>query len=402
MLIELDDQSYQDLMGLKENNFENLNMPDEKYQLLVKGKFLVNSNETETNKIILANLTKQYDNTRLNLTIAPTRACNFACIYCYEEDRAKISMNQKTITGIEEFLKRYDYVDSINVTWYGGEPTLEIPIMKKLTQSIMPLTKTYCAHLITNGFLLDKIIPYLHELNINAIQITIDGCESTHNKRRPLLKGGKTFGKIMKNIDELIQIDKIKTNIRMNVDESNVDEYADLYNTCMERFSGKVSLYPGFVHLDKDNEGGCKIEDCYNDIRKAQFLKDLFEKHNIYSNDIYPFIQGKGCMVNLLNGLLIGPEGELYKCWHHLGVKDKIVGSIFEKNIFTNIDLVANCMLKQGLFDENCKNCIVFPSCNGGCFDMREKKSNYCIPAKSMLEDFLEIHYEMKTKNSSK
>jgi len=88
----------------------------------------------------------------------------------------------------------------------------------------------------------------------------------------------------------------------------------------------------------------------------------------------------------------------LYKCWHHLGNKEKIVGTIFEKNIFTNIDYVADCMLKQGLFDEECKKCVLFPSCNSGCFDMREKNENYCIPAKSMLEDFLEIHYEMKTR----
>jgi uncharacterized protein len=309
-------------------------------------------------------------------------------------------MNQKTINGIKEFLKRYHYIESVNVTWYGGEPTLAIPIIKKLTQNITPLTKIYSANLITNGFLLDKIIPYLNELSIKNVQITVDGCKSTHNERRPQSNGGKTFDKILENIDRIIKIDKININLRMNVDESNADEYVDLYKICKERFRGKVSLYPGFVRLDHDNVSGCKVENCYNDIRKAQFLKNLYEQYNIYSGGIYPFVQSKGCMTNQLNGLLIGPEGELYKCWHHLGNKDKIAGSIFEKNVFANVDLVANCMLKQGLFDENCKKCVVFPSCDGGCFDMREKNDNYCIPAKSMLKEFLEIHYQMKTKQA--
>lgn len=169
---------------------------------------------------------------------------------------------------------------------------------------------------------------------------------------------------------------------------------------CKERFKGRVSLYPGFVKLSSGSVAGCKVEDCYTDFRKALFLKNIFEKHNIYSSEIYPFIQSKGCMANQLNGLLIGPEGELYKCWHHLGNKEKIVGSVFEKSVFTNVDYFADCMLKQGLFDEQCKQCVLFPSCGSGCFDMREKNENYCIPAKTMLEDFLEIHYEMKKRES--
>jgi len=402
MLIELDDRSYQDLMALKEAKFENHDIPDDKYQLLIKGKYIVNSNEAEANKIIMDSLVKLYDNTRLNLTIAPTRACNFACVYCYEKDRAKVKMNQKTINGIKEFLERYNYINSVNVTWYGGEPTLAIQIMRKLTHNIKPLTKHFSAYLITNGFLLDKVIPYLRELDINAIQITIDGCESTHNQRRPLLSGGNTFERILRNIDQIIKVGKINTHIRMNIDDSNVDEYADLYNICMNRFGGMVSIYPGFVRLDIESISGCKVEDCYNNIQKAIFFKNLYEKHSIYSNEMYPFIQVKGCIANQLNGLLIGPEGELYKCWHHLGNREKRVGSIFEKKIYTNIDLVANCMLKNGLFDDQCKRCVVFPSCNSGCFDMREKNDDYCIPAKHLLEKFLEIRHELKTKNVPK
>jgi uncharacterized protein len=47
--------------------------------------------------------------------------------------------------------------------------------------------------------------------------------------------------------------------------------------------------------------------------------------------------------------------------------------------------------------DNQCKACVLFPSCYGGCTDEKNKNENVCIPAKSLLENFLDIRYAVKT-----
>ena len=66
-------------------------------------------------------------------------------------------------------------------------------------------------------------------------------------------------------------------------------------------------------------------------------------------------------MCQSLNAFVVGASGELYKCWHHLGLKDKIVGSIFKPDVITDYALFADMMIKNdALFDEKCKSCVLF------------------------------------------
>jgi uncharacterized protein len=80
-----------------------------------------------------------------------------------------------------------------------------------------------------------------------------------------------------------------------------------------------------------------------------------------------------------------------------LGNKEMEIGNIFDNQIFTNYDQLADMMLDGDILsDAECTSCCLFPSCNGGCSDLRKRGENICIPAKSMLKDFLEIHYLVK------
>lgn len=59
----------------------------------------------------------------------------------------------------------------------------------------------------------------------------------------------------------------------------------------------------------------------------------------------------------VIYSLIVGPEGELYKCWHHLGIPEKSIGTINADLEITNVDLYADYMINgDALFDANCKN----------------------------------------------
>jgi len=399
MLIELDEEDYQTMLEIKDDP-DRIDLKDEQFKFLFDSRFIVESNDNEVNKLMLSTFIKRFNLSLLSLTIAPTRACNFNCPYCYEENRINKKMSKEVQTGIVDFVKnKFNIIDTLGVVWYGGEPLLEINIVKYLSSELQKIVKNYTAYMVTNGFHLDKLIDSIEELKITGFQITLDGTKNTHNQTRHLKNGKGTFDKILSNIDALsAKHQNINISIRMNISKANSDQYIPLLHSLKERFAQKVRLYPAFV---RDYGGGCASGSCYEDsIQKAIFLKSIFDEYGAYTKDIYPLRANKGCMSQQMNAFVIGVEGELYKCWHHLGINEKIVGSIFEPHTITNYSLLADMMIKRdGILDSKCRSCVLFPSCHGGCIDEKSRNKDYCIPAKAMLEDFIDIHYAVKTGN---
>jgi len=400
MIVELDNDGYNEIVKIKEDP-NCIDIKNERYKFLFDSRFIVQSNEIETNKLMLTALSSRFNTKSLSLTIAPTRACNFSCPYCYEEDRANKKMSKEVQDGILDFVKKYDSAKSLHVTWYGGEPTVAIDVIKYLSGELEKHFVNYSAFMVTNGFLLDKIIDDIELLKIKRLQITLDGTKETHDQTRHLINGNGTFDKILSNIDNLLsKCNNVKISIRMNISKNNSNQFVSLNRMLQKRYGNKVNLYPAFVH---DYNGSCQAGTCYdNGYTKALFLKKIFDDDAIYTKDLFPTRAAKGCMSQNLNAFLIGPEGELYKCWHHLGVKEKEVGSIFEPQIITNYGLLSNAMIKgDPLLDNKCKSCVLFPSCFGGCVDNKNGNDDFCIPAKSMLEDFIDTRYTVKTISTS-
>lgn len=361
-------------------------------QVLKDKRFLVSSNRTEANKIIFQTLISRYNSKSLSLTIAPTQTCNFNCPYCYEANKTGGKMTTDVQKRLIQVIKDNKELKSIGVTWYGGEPTLAIPTIKRLSKELMKCVPNYSAYMITNGYLLDKIVDDLESLKIYGIQITLDGTKETHDKTRCLKNGEPSFERILENLDIIASKNyNVDVSIRMNISKDNGEGYVKLHKLIQSRYRGKrIRLYPAFV-VDYT---GCNSL-CYVDNKsQGEFLKNLYYKHNIITSPLYPTRTNKGCMAQTMNAFVVGPDGELYKCWHHLGDKNKSVGNIMSPEIIQNHEVLANSMVDNDvIFDEKCIDCVLFPSCYGGCKDNKGIHAEYCIPAKSSLNDYLDIKY---------
>lgn len=59
--------------------------------------------------------------TSFSLTIVPTDACNFSCVYCYEknDNRHVLSAGHQRLL-IEGMRRRAASIKNLNVTWFGG------------------------------------------------------------------------------------------------------------------------------------------------------------------------------------------------------------------------------------------------------------------------------------------
>jgi uncharacterized protein len=397
MLVKVDADTYDEIMRIKENP-ERIGKTDEKYKFLFDGRFIVSSNTAEYNKILLHNLNLRYNSSALSLTIAPTRSCNFACPYCYEKSRlTNKEMSTKVMDQIVSYVRKHYNDRKLCVVWYGGEPTEAVSAISYLSPRLKDAAQDYEASMITNGYNLDRIINQLEEYCISNIQITLDGPKRTHNQTRILRRGGDSYDKIIENIDRILNTyTNIHIAVRMNITRQNANEYEELREDLICRFGNRIFLYPAFVH---DYDGICNNNTYFDNItEKSEFISELYHTYGIYSPDLFIIRRNKGCSCHSNSSLIVGPEGELYKCWHHLGIPEKSIGTINADLEITNVDLYADYMINgDALFDVNCKKCVLFPSCNGGCADLKKLNKDYCITAKGNLEKYIEIRYHQLT-----
>lgn len=402
-LIKIPEGDLDRLLRLQQMPDDVVNMKEKDFFL--SRRFIVKSNNDELAYHINRVLKNRYNPSSMSLTIAVTRACNFNCVYCYEDDRVNKYMNEAVEEDVVNFVKRNPHLKSLFVVWYGGEPLLNFQSIKRLSRAFISLEIEYNAFIVTNGYLLtEEIIAQFSDLRIGGVQITLDGEEKFHDSRRMLRGGGKTFEVIIRNIETLLEIaPKVRIDIRTNIDRRNSMQYTAFYREIREKFPQKnIRVYTGFSH---DLLGsGCVPSDVEmstaND-RAGFFLKN-FDENKLPIVDFSFHTQLTTCIANNLTGFVVGPEGEVYKCWTVIGCSDVVIGNIKDPNKFDQT-LIARYMTGADyLFDEKCRECTCLPICTGGCpLDrIRSKYENikidFCSVARQNLESYIERSIEVK------
>ncbi len=409
--IELDKTHYLFLKQLRNNPHLSTPGIDYQFQVLLRDqKILVK--EGEGKKILMARHyrrnTLSFDNSHLSLSICPTLRCNFRCPYCFEHTQQSTTvMNAETVNRLISFIKSFKNISRLSLTWYGGEPTLAFDVIQDTTRKIKELDITFeDAGLVTNAYLLnsDKI-SQLNDLNIKTIQITIDGPENLHDTRRVLANGRPTYQRIMSNIDELMNSSyEGSCNIRVNLDKNNLSGFFTLRSHLIERFKGKnLSVYAGVVDTERGHQYDNNCNLCaseWKDFTIAQY-RDISVTP---SEGIYPVSNVFNiCSANTLNSFVIGPKGEMYKCWEDVGKENMVVGSIFKDEFLTNFELVTLYSLGTDPYlDSECLECNVLPICGGGCANRRlrakhfhEEGLEFCSLYKDNLVTYLIEYYDV-------
>ncbi|GAB6119068.1 radical SAM protein [Dysgonomonas termitidis] len=400
---ELTEELYNTLERVKLDNKYINNLENDLIKQLVMAKIVTSENDNNFfYEKRLMYYFRSFTNKTLGLAIAPTTYCNFACPYCYEHNRLPIFMDEKIETDLVSFIKKHKNIDEVDITWYGGEPLLGIKSIKRILKQIKDENIPIRRHgMITNGYLLnEENSAFFKDYNLNYIQITLDGDKKSHDSRRVLSNGKGTFDKIIHNIDIFKKYNPDTfVSIRVNLDETNKSRYTALNNMVRERWKdNNIGIYPAFV---QDFSDGCTSCDMISTNSQVQFYIDLYKNYNIPVN-FYSQLHIGGCGATNLNYYVVGPKGELYKCWNDIGVKDKVVGFL-DKEMIPNKNVLSQYLAGPTMFDDiSCQNCNIFPICSGGCEWLRleniKNGTNYnlCSSRKENLEILLESHYEKR------
>lgn len=395
---ELDKDTYALIRQKMENG--DVDIPDKDLQSSLEKLKVLTENEQEAFlRLRYKFLLRRFSTSNLALTINPTLDCNFACPYCFERSHPPKYMTEQVEDDIIKFVKKHGDAKAVNVTWFGGEPLLAFNRIVSLTEKFKSLELVYEAGMITNGYLLtDRVVSCLDELQIKSIQVTIDGMREVHDSRRCLRNGHPTFDRIIENIKKAhATCPNIKLNIRVNIDRTNERDFLELYNLFQtEDFKG-ILLSPAFVD-DIENINKCVL----NSEEQNNYINRLLREHGIVFSKFYPEPMHE-CFIRNPNSVVIGPEGELYKCWNDVGKEDRIYGYLDGR--ITNEPLLFRYLAASDPFDdEQCKECILLPVCGGGCpyerikRDYEDNKINVCPLIKGNLKTYLLNHYAIKKK----
>lgn len=322
----------------------------------------------------MRNLAYLYGDSSLSLTIAITRACNFDCSYCFEGNRTGKPMNEEVEEKLLRFIRSHQG-RGLHIVWYGGEPLLAFDRILSIDKKLKEMSRPYDASMITNGYLLTpEKAAMLNELNINYLQITLDGGRDTHDSRRYLKSGGRTYDTILENIEGVMASDfRGCLHIRVNVDSRNEEEFAQVYRYFLDKypndFGKRITVYPGFVKGDDHPQSSC----FFDTERQGVFLTRMYQKYGIVPMNIFPQRRTQSCTLTKRNSFVVGPDGELYKCWDDVGIPEQVVGTLDVANNW-NAPLIAQGMVAASYLDDpECRQCLYFPICDGGCHRVRMK-----------------------------
>ena len=189
----------------------------EALEVLRENGFLVESREADRRDARrLLHARSRTTRTELNVTVLTTLQCNFACDYCFQGDHGDYNkfadkMSMETAGQVGDWIEReLDRVhpEKLVLTFFGGEPLLNLPVMYYLAERMWQATQVArpadVVVIITNGLLLtaevvDRLLPY----GLTGVKITLDGDRDTHNRMRPLRGGQGTFDRIIENIRQV-------------------------------------------------------------------------------------------------------------------------------------------------------------------------------------------------------
>lgn len=373
---------------------------------LKEGGFIIDDDIDELSLIKYRQESSKYCRTKsYALTIGLTTACNFKCEYCYENADKHGVMSREVEDRIIDYVNNLPDKCSLSVNWYGGEPLLAIDTIYRLSDAIMKIASekkmNYTAGIITNGYLFNRNIALeLKKRNCISAQISLDGDEETHDKRRPLKAGGCTFRQIMENIKETCGI--IPINLRINIDKSNISAFDKLLNELekYEVLDKLSSVTPSLVQAFEYSPESIKQKIFSSEEYAPYYFKQV---EMILDKGLNTMIYTSSpsrihCGALHKNSLVVDPDGNLYKCWDVFGVESEKVGTLETGVKLTGTSL--KWLLFDNLGQEKCRNCILLPLCLGSCprlcvvEDKFVNGRDHCPPQKYDIEKYVQLIYK--------
>lgn len=289
------------------------------------------------------------------LTFEVTDACNLRCSYCgygelYDDydERTSVKLSFNKCKNIIDYLAKIwtkapsvSYKQQCLISFYGGEPLLNVPLISEVINYVEQLSDTgreFKYSMTTNAVLLDKYMDFLVNKQFKLL-ISIDGDEFGHAYRIDH-KGKNSFQKVFKNIKTLQKKhpDYFECFVNFNSVLHNKNSVNDIYYFIKKEFNKIPSI-------SEVNSLGIKNE------QREKFNKLFLNKQNSINDAPNPakLIQDlmiKAPIVYRLAAFLRSNSGNMFYDYNHLNISNNLnekfvqtgTCSPFGKKIFVTVN----------------------------------------------------------------
>ncbi|HOI25775.1 MAG TPA: radical SAM protein [Caldisericia bacterium] len=343
------------------------------FEKLIQGFFLIPEFVDEKKSSIEVFARQAYDMSVVDISILTTYDCNFNCWYCNQKGLSNeiynLYLNSETSKHILQWIinldKKYTPRDVV-IGFFGGEPTLNFDSILFLAEQLkFKLHNKVKFWMTTNGFLLEPAISkQLCDMGVTYYQITIDGPQLIHDKRRVQKNGGPTFEKILSNVEFLCKELNAGVTISINIDQENASHLNELL-TVLESRSIKNLIKLNIAGLIPTRNK--KIRDKII-TEKPISNSDLIAHATLKGFHLLEVFDDGLCPYNSKHTFVIDPLGDFYKCVASVGDPKFKSGSVMNAPLdkFLYMNHAGNVpWLKNEA--ANCTNCSFLPLCWGGC-----------------------------------
>ncbi|HEY5291441.1 MAG TPA: radical SAM protein [Burkholderiales bacterium] len=296
---------------------------------------------------------------RVELQLLTTLRCNLKCSYC-SLGVGDVLGSQREVTysldALDAFIATHLAGHEIYVTFYGGEPTLNLELM----MAVMKRHPRFRFQLQTNGTLLDGLPDWVLG-RLSNILVSIDGGEKVTDGYR----GRGIYRQVLKNVNAVR--DRVGGTLTARVTWSSADTSFEELDQLTQTFD---YVYFQFVAQD-----GAYTPDAM--AKKREVIAKLVEK--FFTGDaLYPFIPIMGTVRNkvlpsraqeLYAGLTqcrasthilnVMPDGKIYPCPDLMYLPEMLQG-----------DVVGNWLKPSALQPHPnmpCEGCSAFAFCRRNC-----------------------------------
>jgi radical SAM protein with 4Fe4S-binding SPASM domain len=165
-------------------------------------------------------LLKSPDPSLRYLELQITERCNLRCAHCYIGNGS----HELSVATVEKVLREFESLQGLRVLITGGEPLLH-GRFDEINRMLPGFSVRKV--LFTNGTLLSREI--VEGLNVDEVQISIDGLESAHDS----LRGRGTFRAAMEAI-KLSKASRMKVSVSTMVHGKNLGDFDEMENLFTE------------------------------------------------------------------------------------------------------------------------------------------------------------------------
>lgn len=375
-------------------------LTDEEFDALVASEALVPADQDELAAV--TSRLKEFDEAApvRAFTIMPTSYCNMACAYCGQEHRKGGIREERARRMTDRVLAAIELpgTHAVRVTWFGGEPLLALRVVREMSAEFVAAAGAsrtpYSATVVTNGSLLThRTLAALHdECRVTWAEITLDGPEEIHDRRRLKRNGTGSFRHIVDLLAEVVDTGaypRLGVGIRVNVDHENADRIPDLLGdlACHGLAHPRVLLKLARVHSWGNDVTQVELDARAYAEREASWLR-LAASLGLRLPLMPAGPTSMTCTATSRNGEIVDADGGVYSCSEHpLVPRDAERG-----RLTTTADLALATRRPLGEFDVwydevgagkwPCSRCPILPVCGGSCPKLWNEQTPPCPSAK--------------------